>query len=139
MRIFQTWKDKWIAQDLGVRAPRDHKVIIASFKSVGFVAPEELIVLYTVLDGKDEMDGAHFRLWGLDEIVKENSAPAEIGKIKDHGIMFADYLVDTWMFRVRADGKVTMDASEDEGPIVKSNSIREFLELMVKDPDEALC
>jgi len=137
--IFLYWKQKWTKENLDVHPPRNLKAITQSFRALNFDAPEQLVSLYSVLDGKEEMDKEHFRLRRLDEIVEENSSQQEFSRIDEHGILFSDYLINSWCYRIKSNGEVLLDSCEhDRLPTLKSKSLVEFFETMASDPDEAL-
>ena len=84
------------------------------------------------------MDNQHFRLWRLDEIAKVNGTEKELMIVKKRGVLFADYLIDSWGYRVAEDGKVYLESFDQNNPRFLANSLTEFFECMADDPDNVL-
>jgi len=60
-------------------------------------------------------------------------------KIKEYGIAFADYLIESYCFRINNEGAIYIDYySDDLKPELKAQSMNEFFEIMKADPDKAL-
>ena len=79
-----------------------------------------------------------FELWPLSRIEEENSSEKEREKTKRFGVLFADYSLSCWEYRVNSSGQVLIDYYDGKEPEIKANSVKEFFELMLEDPDEAL-
>ena len=85
------------------------------------------------------MDGEHFRLWSLQEIREDNDSVEERERTRKYGVLFGDYLVNSWCYRVSKNGEIFIDYfSDDRLPELRANSLLEFFELMKKNPDDAL-
>lgn len=139
MEIFEKFKNQWIKEKLDVHSGQDEKSIVACFKKFGVTPRNELLTLYSMLDGKDCMDEEHFRLWSLEEIVQENSSERELERTLKYGVLFGDYCLNCWCYRINKHGEVLIDYfTENEEPILRSGSLLQFFQLMKKDPDEAL-
>ena len=139
MNIFETFRDKWIKQKLDVHPPKDEQSILDCFKIFGISASKDLLYLYSTMDGKDCMDEEYFRLWKLNEVFEENSSRSEIERTKKYGVLFADYCVNCWCYRINANGEVLIDYfTEGKEPEIRAGSITDFFQLMANSPDEAL-
>ena len=139
MNILDTFKNKWIIEALDIHPGRDEKSIVNCFESFGVSPTKSLLALYQALDGKDCMDDEYFRLWSLEEIMKDNNNVDEIARTLKYGVMFADYCVNCWCYRINKNGEVLIDYFiEGKEPILRSNSLLDFFHLMLKDPDKAL-
>lgn len=139
MKIFETFRDRWIHEGLDVHPPKDEQSIVNCFKSFGVSPSSELLALYGTLDGKDCMDEEHFRLWSLREILEEGSSDSELARTKKYGVLFADYCVNCWCYRINNKGEVLIDYfTEEKEPEIRANSLAGFFQIMAKDPDEVL-
>jgi hypothetical protein len=139
MEIFEAYKGRWIKEKLDVHHGKDKKTIIKCFESFGVTPKTDLLALYHALDGKGNMDENLFRLWSLDEIQKENNSDREMERAVKFGVLFSDYFINSCCFRVNKNGEVLVDYfAEGEEPILRSNSVFEFFQLMANDSDAAL-
>ena len=139
MEIFKVFKNKWVNEKINVLPGREEKDIIECFETFGITPTKDLIALYETLDGKDDMNEESFRLWSLKEIIEENSSKRDLERTLKYGVLFGDYLVSCWCYRVNKNGEVLIDHFTDGlEPIVKSGSVIEFFQLMLNDPDGAL-
>ena len=139
MDIFEKFKEKWVHKKLDVHPGKDEQTIIECFEKFGVTPTDDLLALYKALDGKDCMDEEHFRLWTLEEVLTDNSSERELERTLKYGVLFGDYCVNCWCYRISKNGEVLVDYfSGDDEPIKRSNSVLDFFQLMEKDPDEAL-
>ena len=139
MNIFEEFKSKWIKEELNVHSGREKVAIVECFKKFGVTPCEELLALYGTIDGKDCMDKEYFRLWSLEEIESENGSEREFERSMRYGVLFADYCVNCWCFRINNKGEVLIDHFvENSEPKVRFKSIKDFFKLMQKYPDDAL-
>ena len=137
--IFEEFKSKWDLENLDVHPGRTAAEIIKCFEKFGVTPSDQLINLYTTLDGKDEMDGEYFRLWSLQEIREDNDSVEECERTGKYGVVFGDYLVNCWCYRISKNGEILIDYfSDDQPPELRANSLLEFFELMKKNPNDAL-
>jgi hypothetical protein len=139
MNIFETFRDKWIKEELDVHPPKDKSAIIKCFSAFGFIPTADLLELYGALDGKDCMDDEYFRLWSLNEILEENSSEDSLTKAKQYGVLFADHCISCWCYRINSRGEVFVDYfTEEKEPEIRAESLTEFFELKEKSPDAIL-
>lgn len=138
MNIFEIFKAQWVEEDLDVHAGADEQSIIDCFSQFGVIPKDDLLALYKIMNGKDCMDEQGFRLWSLDEVIEENNKEREIDRTNKYGVLFADYLLNCWVYRVNRNGEVVLDHNDDSLLEVKGSSMLTFFELMKSDPDEAL-
>jgi hypothetical protein len=139
MNVFENFKAKWTKEELKTHSGKGREEIVKCFKKFGVTPTEELLALYCTIDGKDCMDKEYFRLWSLNEIDIENSSERELERTMRYGVLFADYCVSCWCFRINRKGEVLIDYfSDNVEPRVKSSSITEFFKLMQECPDDAL-
>ncbi len=109
MNIFETFKEKWIEEKLDVHPGCDEKMITECFEKFGVTPADDLLALYSTLNGKDCMDDEHFKLWSLTEILEENSSEGDIERAIKYGVLFGDYCVNCWCYRVNKKGEVLID------------------------------
>lgn len=85
------------------------------------------------------MDNEYFRLWPLNEVLAENGSDIELERAKKYGVLFADYCLNCWCYRVNGKGEVIIDYfSAEKESEKRANSLLSFFQLMAKDPDKAL-
>ena len=139
MKVFGAFKNQWVREELDVHPGKDDSSIVECFEKFGVTPGKELLALYSLIDGKGCMDEEHFRLWSLSEIIEENSSEKELERTLKYGVLFGDYCVNCWCYRVNNSGEVLIDYFiENDEPILRSSSLLEFFQLMEKDPGEAL-
>jgi hypothetical protein len=84
----------------------------------------------------EDMDNSYWRLWPLGEIVRENT------EVSEFGVLFGDYLIDCWRYRLRPVtpkvSAVYVDYYNDKDPIQVASSVHEFLEGLWRDSSELL-
>ncbi|ROZ61458.1 hypothetical protein [Ramlibacter sp. WS9] len=84
----------------------------------------------------EQMDDTMWRLWPLDEVVRENAVVGE------WGILFGDYLISSWCYRLRpvsADvSAVYLDYFNGAEPFEVAPTLEKFMETLWRNPDEVL-
>lgn len=90
-----------------------------------------MIALYTSLGGMQEMDKELWRLWPLAEIKSENATASS------SGVLFSDYLINCWCYRLKANSNgtsaVLVDHFDGAEPVQVASSLEEFLSLYLID------
>lgn len=129
---------RWRIDGADMLPPSEPARVEAVFAQLGQPATPEVLTLYTTLGGMATMDGAFWRMWSLDEIVRENQGPPS-----EWGVLFSDFLIHSHVFRLRtaADGRseVFSDSlSADHPPVRVAASLNEFFALYRSDPDQVL-
>lgn len=119
--------------------PESVEAIAHAFRAVGSHATKDVMDLYTRLGGMQDMDQeALWRLWSLEEIVEDNT------KASPYGILFSDYLISCWGYRLKAVNddvsEVYLDSfdSTNEPPRLVAGSLAEFFEKYLRDPGSVL-
>ncbi|MCJ8313209.1 MAG: hypothetical protein HRU38_16035 [Saccharospirillaceae bacterium] len=138
MNIFETFRVKWIKEELDVQPGCDENNIIKCFEIFGITPHKDLILLYSTLNGIECMDDEYFTLWTLKQIIEENSSDSELERALKYGVSFGDYCVNCWEYRVNNKGEVLIDYDNNREPILRSNSVSDFFELMRLNPNKAL-
>lgn len=140
MDALDTLIERWSAipdPDLGLQPPVSVEVISQTFRDLGGHATTDVLDLYTRLGGMAEMDDELWRLWSLEELVSENTKPSP------YGLLFSDYLVSCWCYRLKAVNdevsEVYVDTFEsDVPPKLVARSLSEFFAAYVRDPNSVL-
>ena len=138
MSVFEIFRDRWKNENLDVNPPVDAESIVRCFEQFGISPQQDLLELYKTLNGKGCMDQEMFELWPLARIEKENSSEKERDRTKRFGVLFADYSFSAWEYRINSSGQVLIDYYDGKEPEIRGDSIKDFFELMLKDPDEVL-
>ena len=143
MNVFESVKKKWLEEGLVLLPSENSDSVISCFKKLGATPTEDVIQLYSVLGGMEDMDGNHFRMWSLDEIIKENR-DSDNPNLLNNGVMFADYLVNCWCYLVaplseKKKSSVLIDyyGSGDKLEL-RGKTLSGFYELLLEEPDEVL-
>jgi len=94
---------RWTAQGAGLLPPATLHDVRVVFGRLGAVATPDVIALYGTFGGMREMAGdSYLRIWPLEEIAERPRS--------DHGVLFADYLISSWEYRLSP-------ASEDQSAV----------------------
>jgi hypothetical protein len=88
------------------------------------------------MGGMENMTNDYWRHWSMAEILSENHEASEFG------VLFADYLISSWCYRVKAKpdntSAVYVDHFDGKAPILVANSLEEFFDQYLKSGGEAL-
>lgn len=132
MQIIATMISRWKVEGIGLLPPEAESKIRASFECVGSIATSDVISLYAAIGGMDEMDKEDWRLWSLGEIMSQNEEPSP------YGVLFADFLVECWHYRLRPNDNDTsavfIDFGTEKPPIQIASSVDEFFRTYADDP-----
>ena len=130
--LLQKWKEEGIEL---VRA-EPAEVVRSAFASVGATPTDDVVALYERCGGMAEMDGNYWRLWSLKEITQENAASSETG------ILFGDYLINCWCYRLRPVTEevsaVYVDHFDGNSAQLVAPSLENFLKMLVENPERVL-
>ncbi len=129
---------RWRIDGADILPPCEPAGVEAVFAQLGQPATPEVLTLYTTLGGMATMDGAFWRMWSLDEIVRENKGPPS-----EWGVQFSDFLIHSHVFRLRttADGRsevISDPMSAEHPPARVAASLNEFFALYRNNPDQVL-
>ena len=132
MRSVDIMAERWRKEGLVLLPAESESAVRESFAKVESIATLDVISMYAVLGGMEEMDREYWRLWPLSELVTQNSEKSQ------HGILFSDYLADCWSYRLvpNADdtSSVYVDYFDSKRPILVAGSIDEFFRTYALDP-----
>lgn len=125
----------WQRQSL-VLPPELPEKVREVFRRCGAEPTAQVIQMYSMLGGMSEMDDEHWRLWSLAEVEKENAERSPFG------LLFSDYLIDSWCFRLKTgecgEMEVYLDAFDGQVPRRVAGCLQEFFTIYVRDPDRIL-
>lgn len=143
MNILELLKEKWITDGVVLYPPEPRINVISSFRKLGVSPSEEVVSLYSEVGGMEDMGNEYFRLWTLNEIVIENSKPDELVKTKNFGVLFGDYLINSWCYRLVNESSLHSSVYIDhfgveEAPELKSNTLEGFLKIVLDDQNGEL-
>lgn len=81
-------------------------------------------------------DGKLWRLWPLSEVAERRS------EASDFGVLFSDYLLDSWAYRIRPNDKDTsavyVDYFDGRAPSLVARTLDEFFKKYVQNADQLL-
>jgi hypothetical protein len=126
MQILTKLVSHWQSEGLTLLAPEATDRVYKVFAGVGWNATSDVIRLYASLGGMEEMDKEYWRMWSLREIASENAEQSR------SGILFSDYLMGCWCYRLRPNAddtsSVLVDYFDEKEPAVVANTLEQFLE-----------
>lgn len=124
---------RWARESTALLPPETPAAIVAAFARTGTAATRDVVSLYSTLGGMEIMDDGCLRIWPLQEIEKQPASEA--------GVIFADYLMDSWCFRLRPltpdTSAVYFDAFDGRASQLVANDVLQFLDLYEHDPKKA--
>src|SRR6185369_12095542 len=125
MRNLTNLVDRWRKSGVELLPPSIPEEIQHAFSSVGAVATSDVVALYTAVGGIAGTDEFTWSLWSLKEIKSKNETPSPFG------VLFADYMVEWWCYRLRAnqDGTsaVLVDFGDGQEPCLVAENVEEFV------------
>ncbi len=130
--MIERWKD----EGLVLLPPEPESAVRATFEKVGAIAASDVIAMYTVLGGMPEMDDEYWRLWSLAEVTGDNTKGVATG------VLFSDYLINCWCYRLVANDSDTSSVVADyfnRGPCIPvASSLEKFFDMYVEDSWQVL-
>jgi hypothetical protein len=123
--------DRWKAEGLQLVPAATAAEVREAFQAVNSEATPDVVTMYTTVGGMQNMDRELWRLWSLDEIKSENATPSP------DGVLFSDYLIASWCFRlkVNSDGTsaVLVDYFDGSESVQITQTLNEFVRLYLAD------
>ncbi len=123
---------RWKREGLDVLPPYGEAVVRATFLEAGIEAPKDLTVLYGVIGGIDVPDQNNWCLWPLSEVYKRRA------EANGHGVIFSDYLLDSWLYRIKPNDTETsavyVDYFDGREPFLVARSLKQFIEMYLANP-----
>ena len=123
--------DRWPQEVQHIHPPERDTSVRDAFAAIGSVATADVVELYGLIGGMDDMDQHLWRLWPLAEVRAENSAPSK------HGALFSDYLIWSWCYRLQPMSPevsaVYVEVCSGQAPILVAASLKEFFDAYLAD------
>ncbi|MFZ6820000.1 hypothetical protein [Undibacterium sp. Ji22W] len=136
MRSLEILVTQWTKENVAPLPPVSASVVSETFARLNAVATSDILYLYSLMGGMENMTGDLWRHWSMDEILAENIEPSEFG------VLFADYLISSWCYRAKAKldntSAVYVDHFDEKAPILVADSLEEFFDHYLKSSGEAL-
>ncbi len=127
---------QWATESVRPLPPVDANAVGATFARLNALATPDVLHLYSLMGGMENMTNDYWRHWSMAEILSENHEASEFG------VLFADYLISSWCYRVKAKpdntSAVYVDHFDGKAPILVANSLEEFFDQYLKSGGEAL-
>src|SRR5437870_10193985 len=120
MHSLQVLVSRWAKESVRSLSPIDANAVVATFARLNAVATPDVLHLYSLMGGMENMTNDYWRHWSMAEILSENHEASEFG------VLFADYLISSWCYRVKAKpdntSAVFVDHFDGKAPILVANS-----------------
>ena len=117
-------------EGIALLPPESAESIAAAFARGGAIATPDVFYVYSAVGGMEVMDEGFMRIWPLKEVKNQRAS--------DCGLIFADYLLDSWCFRVRPLGPdasgVYIDRFDGLPLQLIATNVLEFLDIYEHDP-----
>ncbi|WP_222612438.1 hypothetical protein [Undibacterium flavidum] len=128
--------ERWKSEGVVLLPPETEQVTRSTFSKIGAVATSDVVSMYAILGGMQEMDKECWRLWSLADIQVDNT------KSIATGVLFSDYLIECWSYRLVPNdndtSSVFADYFNDDKCIRVANSLEEFFGLYAENPYSVL-
>lgn len=123
--------EQWKAEGISLASPVAEAAVQRVFAKLGATATSDVVALYSAMGGMHEMDKELWCLWPLDRIEQENTEASL------DGVLFADYLIDSWCYRLKNNGDgtsaVLVDPPDGSSPVQVAGSLDAFFEMYTLD------
>ena len=136
MIALQTALKRWDRDGVRLLPTEEEAVVIASLNQTGRKVSRDVIDLYCLTGGMENGrdDAFGWSLWPLDRVVSETLS------YKPPHILFADYLINShcYCFKYQSEktSSVHVEFFGGEEPRLVANSVAEFFELYLNDPQK---
>jgi hypothetical protein len=121
---------------MGYVPPCGESIVRATFMDAGVDAPRDLIRLYGAIGGMESHDDELWRLWPLSDVADRKS------EANDFGVLFSDYLIDSWAYRIQPNNMDTsavfLDYYDSKDSILVARTLAEFFDEYVENADRLL-
>ena len=136
MKSLNVLVQRWLSENVLPLPGESANAVKAAFGRLGSLATADVIDLYAAIGGMNNMDAELWRYWPLAEIVAENTTSSPFG------ILFADYMVSSWCYRLKeisqSTSAVYIDFFDGGEPKLIAESLEEFLNKYIEDPTSLL-
>ena len=136
MDSLHTLVNRWQSENVGPLPPYGEAIIRATFLSAGIKPPSDLLYLYGVIGGMDVGTNEMWRLWPLNEVEANKSDANEFG------VLFSDYFISCWCYRIRPNDAYTssvyVDYFDGRQPFLVAQTLKQFFDRYKADADDLL-
>lgn len=134
MRFINSLLLQWASEGVEPLPPESPDAVREAFACAGMVATTDVIALYGAIGGMRMMDKEYWRLWPLAEVREQRPSA--------HGVLFSDYLISCWEYRLKATSSDTsavyIDRFDNTSPTLVAPSLESFFELYIADASTLL-
>lgn len=127
---------RWHGEGVDAFPPYGESIIRATYLQVGVEPAKDLLKLYRTIGGMEMCDNAFWRLWPLSEVDARNS------EANSFGVLFSDYMLDCWAYRVKPNDENTssvyVDYFDERDPIRVAHSLAEFFDRYIENAERLL-
>jgi len=128
--------DRWRREGVVLLPPEPASIVRESFAKIGATPTSDVVSMYAALGGMREMDREYWRLWSLLEVQAENAHGSDVG------ILFSDYLINCWSYRLVPNSddtsSVVADYFDFKQCIPVANTLEEFFRMYAENPYRVL-
>jgi hypothetical protein len=128
--------NRWKTESVLAMPPYGEAIVRATFLEAGIEPSRDLIHLYGVFGGMEICDDKLWRLWPLSEVADRKAEANEFG------VLFSDYLLDSWAYRVKPNDSDTsaiyLDRFDGRAPFLVAKTLDQFFDMYVEDADRLL-
>jgi hypothetical protein len=118
--------NQWKTEAVALLLPENEEAIRGVFAGLGVDVTSDMIGLYKTVGGMDMMDNEYWRLWSLAEIKEENTTASK------HGVIFSDYLIGCWCYRLKPmtdqTSAVYVDYFDGNEPVLVASTLKQFFD-----------
>ena len=136
MKSLELLSKKWKTEDLLAFPPYGESIVRATFLDTGMEPSKDLIFLYSVIGGMEVPDAQLWRLWPLSEVADRTS------EANDFGVLFSDYLLDSWAYRITPNdmdtSAVYVDYFDGRDSFLIARTLEQFFDSYLQDADRLL-
>ena len=132
--------NKWRDAGIKLLPPADESAILEAFRRIDRPLTRDILKLFRTTAGFDQYDSdSHlWSLWPLSRIVEEH----ETIKYERPYTLFADFMINSYLycFHFRDDNisSVCIDYFDGNDPMSVAQSVEEFFELYLTNPDSIM-
>jgi hypothetical protein len=135
VKSLETLVTRWKSEDLGALPPYGEAIVRSTFLVTGIEPSKDLLHLYCVVGGMEAPDDELWRLWPLSDVENRKSDANEFG------VLFSDYLLDSWAYRVKPNDTNTSAVYVDyfDGrTFLVAETLDQFFDMYVENADRLL-
>ena len=135
MKSLEILARKWASKDIGAFPPYGEAILRATFLAAGIEPSSDLIRLYGLIGGMEVHDDTLWRLWPLSDV------DDRIADANEFGVLFSDYLLDSWAYRVKPNDSNTSAVYVDyfDGrTLLVAKTIEQFFDMYMENADRLL-